>query len=90
MRQTIRFIRDNRPVELAFGGMAGVPKRAAQAEQALVGAELGDKRAWTGAFAALRRGNRRQAAAVSAAARRPAERRWRPRRAGVRRAWRER
>jgi len=39
---------------IAFGGMAGIPKRAKQAEQALVGAQLKDSRAWTKAFAALR------------------------------------
>jgi xanthine dehydrogenase small subunit len=39
---------------LAYGGMAGVPKRARNAEQALVGQALRDSKAWARAFAALR------------------------------------
>ena len=39
---------------LAFGGMAGIPKRAKGAEAALQGAALRDSRAWARAFAALR------------------------------------
>jgi xanthine dehydrogenase small subunit len=39
---------------LAYGGMAGVPKRAARAEAALTGQLLRDSRAWARAFAALR------------------------------------
>jgi xanthine dehydrogenase small subunit len=39
---------------IVFGGMAGIPKRATMAEQALAGAQLKDSRAWTKAFAALR------------------------------------
>ncbi|MBN8995629.1 MAG: xanthine dehydrogenase small subunit [Rhizobiales bacterium] len=39
---------------IAFGGMAGIPKRAAGAEAALQGAALRDSRAWARAFAALR------------------------------------
>jgi xanthine dehydrogenase small subunit len=39
---------------VAFGGMAGVPKRAAGTEMALRGAALRDSRAWARAFAALR------------------------------------
>jgi xanthine dehydrogenase small subunit len=39
---------------LAFGGMAGIPKRARGAEAALQGAALRDSRAWARAFAALR------------------------------------
>jgi xanthine dehydrogenase small subunit len=39
---------------LAYGGMAGVPKRAKNAEQALVGQMLRDSKAWARAFAALR------------------------------------
>jgi xanthine dehydrogenase small subunit len=39
---------------LAFGGMAGVPKRASGAEMALQGAALRDSRAWARAFTALR------------------------------------
>ena len=39
---------------LAYGGMAGVPKRATNAEQALVGQLLRDSKAWARAFAALR------------------------------------
>jgi xanthine dehydrogenase small subunit len=39
---------------VAYGGMAGVPKRAAGTELALQGALLRDSRAWARAFAALR------------------------------------
>ena len=39
---------------LAYGGMAGIPKRAKNAEQALVGQMLRDSKAWARAFAALR------------------------------------
>jgi len=39
---------------LAYGGMAGIPKRAARAEQALAGQQLRDSKAWARAFAALR------------------------------------
>jgi xanthine dehydrogenase small subunit len=39
---------------VAYGGMAGTPKRATGAELALRGALLRDSRAWTKAFAALR------------------------------------
>jgi xanthine dehydrogenase small subunit len=39
---------------IAYGGMAGIPKRASGAEEALSGALLKDSRAWTKAFAALR------------------------------------
>ncbi len=38
----------------AYGGMAGVPKRAAHAEAALAGQLLRDSKAWARAFAALR------------------------------------
>jgi xanthine dehydrogenase small subunit len=41
-------------VRLAYGGMAGVPKRATSAEQALIGQQLRDPKAWARAFAALR------------------------------------
>jgi xanthine dehydrogenase small subunit len=39
---------------IAYGGMAGIPKRASGAEDALNGALLKDSRAWAKAFAALR------------------------------------
>jgi xanthine dehydrogenase small subunit len=39
---------------LAYGGMAGIPKRAANAEAALTGQQLRDSKAWARAFAALR------------------------------------
>jgi xanthine dehydrogenase small subunit len=39
---------------LAYGGMAGVPKRASTAEAALTGQPLRDSKAWARAFAALR------------------------------------
>ncbi len=39
---------------LAYGGMAGVPKRASNAEAALTGQQLRDSKAWARAFAALR------------------------------------
>jgi xanthine dehydrogenase small subunit len=38
---------------IAYGGMAGIPKRAATAEQALVGALLADPSTWEKAVAAL-------------------------------------
>jgi xanthine dehydrogenase small subunit len=41
-------------VRLAYGGMAGIPKRATNAEQALTGEQLRDSKAWARAFAALR------------------------------------
>jgi xanthine dehydrogenase small subunit len=43
-----------REARIAYGGMAGVPKRAAHAEEALAGTQLRDTRAWNRAFAALR------------------------------------
>jgi xanthine dehydrogenase small subunit len=39
---------------LAYGGMAGIPKRASHAEEALRGEPLRDSKAWARAFAALR------------------------------------
>jgi xanthine dehydrogenase small subunit len=39
---------------IAYGGMAGTPKRASGAERALGGSQLKDSRAWSRAFAALR------------------------------------
>ena len=39
---------------LAYGGMAGIPKRATRAEEALAGQQLRDSQAWARAFAALR------------------------------------
>lgn len=53
-----RFILDGRrvaSVRIAFGGMAGIPKRAPQAEQALVGISLDDPSAWGEALAAIGR-----------------------------------
>jgi xanthine dehydrogenase small subunit len=41
-------------MRIAYGGMAGIPKRAKAAEAALVGASLRDSAAWSKAFAALR------------------------------------
>jgi xanthine dehydrogenase small subunit len=38
----------------AYGGMAGIPKRADGAEAALIGSQLRDSKAWARAFAALR------------------------------------
>jgi xanthine dehydrogenase small subunit len=38
---------------IAFGGMAGVPKRGLAAEQSLVGAKLDDESTWDSAIAAL-------------------------------------
>jgi xanthine dehydrogenase small subunit len=43
-----------REARLAYGGMAGIPRRAANAEQALVGQGLRDPKAWNAAFTALR------------------------------------
>jgi xanthine dehydrogenase small subunit len=43
-----------REARIAYGGMAGIPKRAENAEQALAGTMLRDSRAWNRAFAALR------------------------------------
>ncbi|WP_170148917.1 xanthine dehydrogenase small subunit [Microvirga aerophila] len=40
---------------VAFGGMAGIPKRAAETEQALVGLSLDDPSSWGEALAATRR-----------------------------------
>jgi xanthine dehydrogenase small subunit len=39
---------------LVYGGMAGVPKRATHAEEALTAQQLRDSKAWARAFAALR------------------------------------
>src|SRR5690606_32296286 len=39
---------------IAYGGMAGVPKRAGKAESVLIGQQLRDSRAWSRALAALR------------------------------------
>ncbi len=39
---------------VAFGGMAGIPKRALATEIALRGLRVADARAWTGPFAALK------------------------------------
>jgi xanthine dehydrogenase small subunit len=39
---------------LVYGGMAGVPKRATHAEDALTAQQLRDSKAWARAFAALR------------------------------------
>jgi xanthine dehydrogenase small subunit len=41
-------------VRIAYGGMAGIPKRALATEVALRGLRAADSRAWAGAFAALR------------------------------------
>ena len=38
---------------IAFGGMAGIPKRASGAETALVGADLNDPASWEGALSAI-------------------------------------
>jgi xanthine dehydrogenase small subunit len=43
-----------RDARIAYGGMAGIPKRATNAEKALVGTALRDSRAWQAAFNALR------------------------------------
>ena len=43
-----------REARLAFGGMAPTPRRADYAEQALIGQQLRDSRAWARSFAALR------------------------------------
>ena len=43
-----------REARLAFGGMAGIPKRATVAEKSLIGQQLSDASAWARAFAALR------------------------------------
>jgi len=43
-----------REARVAYGGMAGVPRRATGTEMALQGAALRDSRAWARAFAALR------------------------------------
>jgi xanthine dehydrogenase small subunit len=40
---------------IAFGGMAGIPKRAAETEAALAGLSLDEPAAWEGAYAALAR-----------------------------------
>lgn len=42
-------------VRIAFGGMAGIPKRAAEAEQALTGISLDDPSSWGEAMAAIGR-----------------------------------
>ncbi len=39
---------------IAYGGMAGTPKRAAGTEAALAGASIRDVRSWSGALAAIR------------------------------------
>ena len=43
-----------RDARIAYGGMAGIPKRAKGAEAALSGAGIRDSAAWSKAFAALR------------------------------------
>jgi xanthine dehydrogenase small subunit len=43
-----------REARIAYGGMAGIPKRAKGAESALQGAAIRDTSAWSRAFAALR------------------------------------
>jgi xanthine dehydrogenase small subunit len=43
-----------REARIAYGGMAGIPKRAKAAEAALHGAAIRDSSAWSRAFAALR------------------------------------
>jgi xanthine dehydrogenase small subunit len=53
-----RFALDGRRIQtarVAFGGMAAVPKRALEAEQALIGLSLDEPASWDGAFAALGR-----------------------------------
>jgi xanthine dehydrogenase small subunit len=53
-----RFTLDGRRIEaarVAYGGMAATPKRAANAEAALVGARLDESGSWTAALDALRR-----------------------------------
>jgi xanthine dehydrogenase small subunit len=53
-----RFTLDGRriaSVRIAFGGMAGIPKRAPEAEQALAGISLDDPSAWGEALAAIGR-----------------------------------
>jgi xanthine dehydrogenase small subunit len=52
LRLDARRIADAR---VAYGGMAGVPKRAGGAEAALMGASLDDERSWEAALAALSR-----------------------------------
>ncbi|WP_230531835.1 xanthine dehydrogenase small subunit [Microvirga roseola] len=44
-----------RQVRIAFGGMAGIPKRAAEAERALVGISLDEPSSWGEALAAMGR-----------------------------------
>ena len=44
-----------RAARVAFGGMAGVPKRAPETEAALAGVSLDDPRSWDGALAAVGR-----------------------------------
>ena len=43
-----------REARIAYGGMAGTPKRAKGAEAALLGTAIADSAAWSRAFAALR------------------------------------
>ncbi|MCX5493970.1 xanthine dehydrogenase small subunit [Kaistia dalseonensis] len=43
-----------REARIAYGGMAGIPKRAKAAEAALHGTSIRDSAAWSNAFAALR------------------------------------
>ena len=53
-----RFTLDGRRIaaaRVAYGGMAATPKRAAEAEAALVGAALNDRAAWAPALEALKR-----------------------------------
>jgi xanthine dehydrogenase small subunit len=45
--------REVRAARIAYGGMAAIPKRATAAEQALVGADLGEPATWTAALNAL-------------------------------------
>ncbi len=45
--------REIRAARIAYGGMAAIPKRATAAEQALVGADLGEPATWTAALNAL-------------------------------------
>ena len=47
--------RQIRHARVAFGGMAAVPKRASETEQALVGLSLDDSTTWDGAFEAIAR-----------------------------------
>lgn len=53
-RFTVDADRIIREARLAYGGMAGTPKRAKGAETALIGTALGDAAAWSRALEALR------------------------------------